>query len=99
LAIEVGFLTDNRKDPRDLGFLHKLNDVIFGDIEMKKIVLAAMVAVFAFAAHANDKATVAPATPAAKQMSAEECTKALVACGEDAACKSKITAENPNCVK
>lgn len=61
---------------------------------MKKILLAAVAAVFACAVHANtDKAAaVAPV----KLNTPEECAKALAACNGDAECEKTIKA-NPSC--
>lgn len=65
---------------------------------MRNLVIASIVALFAFAVHAaGAEKAAAPAAPqAAKQMSKEECDRAMAECKNDEACKEKLRNEN-NC--
>lgn len=81
--------------PSCRGYFRKVDDVIFfGDTKMKTLVIAAIAAMFAFAVHASEKPAAAnQQAAAAKQMTTEECTKAMAAC-KDEACKQELRTQN-----
>lgn len=63
---------------------------------MKNLVLAAVVALFAFAVNAAPEKAAPAAASAAKQLNKEECDRAMAECKNDEACKEKLRNES-NC--